>query len=142
MCCVLFLASCGHSPESAGKKIGSGLCACRTDKQAKAFKTTKAFIDELEDGKFRDQREAAAHMKALSSQADREADECERKVHEEEGVILKDFLRDDDRRTIVNAKRMMVEECFQSREAELKKRTKELQELNQKIQSQIGALPR
>lgn len=138
----LLLLSCGNSPESAGKKIGAGLCDCRAEKQKQAFKTANSFLDDLNDDKFMSQREASARMQALSEEVNRAADACEQKVHENENELLKDFLRDDDRSTIVNAKRMMVEECHEAREAEMTKRSQELMELNTEIQKAMLALPR
>lgn len=135
-------ASCGMSPESAGKKIGAGLCDCRAQKQAQAFKTANTFLDDLNDGTFSSQGEAAERMRSLSKQVEREADACEQKVSDEEDEMLKDFLRDDDRGTIVNAKRMMVEECHEAREEEMKERAQELMELNTEIQKALTTLQR
>lgn len=102
----------------------------------------RSFQEDLDDGKFMSQQEAMARMKALSDQVNKEADDCEARVGAEEDEMLKEFLRDDDRSTIINAKRVVIEDCYKERVAAMAERMKELNELNSAIQQSLMKMPR
>lgn len=141
MMIALLSASCGGSPESAGEQLANQRCACDEARMETGIKAVKDLYDELKGGHIASKREFAEKMQEMQRVVAEQDKACEDEGDAMQAKFDEEFMRDDDRNTILNAKRVHIEKCKAEVEERRKDYQKEAIDLQQEFERLAAELP-